>query len=61
MKIGQLVRFYDHEASGGFAPSPELMGMIISMSNITEPSQIEVLCFDGTIVHQWSDELEVIT
>ena len=61
MKIGQLVKFVDYDAGGGFAPSPVILGLIISVENsITSPSNWVVLTSDGNICYQWGDELEVI-
>ena len=60
MKPGQLVIFVDHNAGGGFAPPPEYMGMVIKVKNHDEvPPAVEVLLFDGTMVTEWQDELEV--
>ena len=61
MKIGQLVKFVDHDAGGGFAPSPAVIGVIVSVENpATLPSNWVVLTSSGDICYQWGDELEVI-
>ena len=61
MKVGQLVRFVDHDAGGGFAPSPVFMGMVIRIKDHEQvPPAVEVLLFDGTLITEWQDELEVI-
>ena len=61
MKPGQLVLFTNHEAGGGFAPAPESMGLIISIHPAeTCPRVADVLLFDGTVITEWEDELEVI-
>ncbi len=60
MKIGQLVKFVDHDAGGGFAPSPEAIGIIIAMYNYTSPPEVEILRDSGEIMFQYGDELEVI-
>ena len=62
MKVGQLVKYVDHDAGGGFAPPPEMMGMVIKIKNSDEvPPAVEVLLFDGTMITEWSDELEVFS
>ena len=61
MKPGQLVVFIDHDAGGGFAPPPEQIGMVVKVKDHKEvPPAIEVLLFDGTLVTEWQDELEVL-
>jgi len=61
MKPGSLVKVIDYDAGGGFAPSPESIGLVISIVTAeTCPNAIDVLLFDGTIVCEWEDELEVI-
>ena len=60
MKIGQLVKFVDHDAGGGFAPAPEAFGIIIALYNYTAPPEVEILCTSGEIMFQYGDELEVI-
>ena len=60
MKIGQLIKYIDHDAGGGFAPSPEGIGVIIALYNYTCPPEVEILCANGEIMFQYGDELEVI-
>lgn len=60
MKVGQLVKYVDYDAGGGFAPAPENMGLIVSIHPAeTCPRAAEVLLFDGTVITEWEDELEV--
>jgi len=61
VKAGSLVKMIDYDAGGGFAPAPENIGLVISIvTTETCPNAIDVLLFDGTIICEWEDELEVI-
>lgn len=61
MKPGNLVRVIDYDAGGSFAPAPESIGLVVSIvTGETCPNAIDVLLFDGTVVCEWEDELEVI-
>ena len=60
VRIGQLVKFADHDAGGGFAPSPEKVGIIIDLYDYTSPPEVEILCASGEIIFQYGDELELI-
>jgi len=61
VKIGQLVKFVDHDAGGGFAPGPVLHGIIVSIEdNRTLPPHWVILSSEGDICYQWEDELELI-
>ena len=61
MKVGQLVKFVDHDAGAGFAQPPVLMGMIVNIKDQEQiPPAVEILLFGGTLVTEWQDELEAI-
>ena len=61
MKPGSLVKITDYDAGGGFAPAPVSIGLVVSIvTTETCPNAIDVLLFDGTIICEWEDELEVI-
>ena len=62
MRTGSLVKVIDYDAGGAFAPAPVSLGLVISIADTeTCPNAIEILLFDGTIICEWEDELEVIS
>ena len=61
MEVGDLVKVIDYDAGGGFAPSPEYIGIIVSIAMAqTCPNAVDIMLSSGVILHQWEDELEVI-
>lgn len=62
MRPGQLVRVIDYDAGGGFAPSPESIGIIVAIVHgHTCPNAVDVLLPDGTLLCQWEDDLEPLS
>jgi len=57
VKVGDLVKFVDHDAGAGFASPPEVIGLIVAMYNYTSPPEVEVLRGNGEIMFQYGDEL----
>jgi hypothetical protein len=61
VKPGNLVKVIDPDPSRRIAPAPESIGLVVSIATgETCPNAVDVLLFDGTIICEWEDELEVI-
>jgi len=61
INVGDLVSFIDHDAGAGFAVSPELTGLVVSIASTrTRPQELIILCHAGNFHYQYEDELEVI-
>jgi len=61
VKLGQLVKVVDWEASGGFAVPDEFVGLVVGVVFDDQiPPVLEVLVDNGMIYRQYADELELI-
>ena len=65
IKVGQLVEFADHNVGGGFAPSPIVKGIVLSIvefdSEMDQSSDVEILTFDGAITQEWEENLDIVS